>query len=423
MVMRVQGETTATPSDCVDGACVCEWLGGELHVNCTKPGTLTSLPDMGDSRSNVTELWIENQAALKTLDLKFLRTFGQLRTLTVRHSAVTLVSTDVLSASPQLQHLDLDSNKLQWIPWTLGESPHLKYLSLLGNPLQCSCSVRWLQRLLSSRQDRLTVSHGDTTTCLTSTGSPMPLSHVRLTHCDTMQVHVSQTSVELSPGDDVSLVCDSNHSDVTPSLMWETHSLTSRLHISAVDNGSLLLRVENVTLADHYVNVTCFAYSWVDYVKLSVRLHVKHAPHILSLIKKKRDDDSETCLCYDVAGWPLPQVTWLHNGVQAEKEKEQLWRDEHRLSKEGRLEGGRMLLYRVLTLEGEYTLIATNALGQDVANITVSFPALYKGPRTAALKCLPTNQSQTSCLCPGEHQTCLQCPEPLRATAAARMRR
>lgn len=90
-----------------------------------------------------------------------------------------------------------------------------------------------------------------------------------------MQVHVSQTSVELSPGDDVSLVCDSNHSDVTPSLMWETHSLTSRLHISAVDNGSLLLRVENVTLADHYVNVTCFAYSWVDYVKLSVRLHVK----------------------------------------------------------------------------------------------------------------------------------------------------
>lgn len=56
MVMRVQGETTATPSDCVDGACVCEWLGGELHVNCTKPGTLTSLPDMGDSRSNVTEL-------------------------------------------------------------------------------------------------------------------------------------------------------------------------------------------------------------------------------------------------------------------------------------------------------------------------------------------------------------------------------
>lgn len=112
-----------------------------------------------------------------------------------------------------------------------------------------------------------------------------------------------------------------------------------------------------------------------------MNLYFTDAPHILSLIKKKRDDDSETCLCYDVAGWPLPQVTWLHNGVQAEKEKEQLWRDEHRLSKEGRLEGGRMLLYRVLTLEGEYTLIATNALGQDVANITVSFPALYKGPR------------------------------------------
>ena len=53
--VRPGGDSTVT-SIC-NGSCVCtRSAGGELKVECTKPGTLLTLPDLGPENANVTEL-------------------------------------------------------------------------------------------------------------------------------------------------------------------------------------------------------------------------------------------------------------------------------------------------------------------------------------------------------------------------------
>lgn len=52
---RPGGDSTVT-SVC-NGSCVCtRSAGGGLKVECTKPGTLLTLPDLGPENANVTEL-------------------------------------------------------------------------------------------------------------------------------------------------------------------------------------------------------------------------------------------------------------------------------------------------------------------------------------------------------------------------------
>ena len=90
-------------------------------------------------------------------------------------------------------------------------------------------------------------------------------------------------------------------------------------------------------------------------------IFVPEAPQILQLIQKTDPRSGHRSLHYRVFGWPPPTTSWLFNGRQRNNT---LWHDgRDRGDPRGVVVGGRMLLARVNSLEGNYTLVVSNSQG------------------------------------------------------------
>uniref|UniRef100_A0A8C8ZFC9 Neurotrophic receptor tyrosine kinase 1 n=1 Tax=Prolemur simus TaxID=1328070 RepID=A0A8C8ZFC9_PROSS len=156
------------------------------------------------ARSRCTNLlaarYIENQQHLQHLELSDLRGLGELRNLTIVKSGLRSVAPDAFNFTPRLSRLNLSSNALESLSWKTVQGLSLQELVLSGNPLHCSCALRWLQRweeegLGGVREQKL------------QCGGQGPLALMPNTSCGVPTLKVQMPNASVDVGDDVLLRC------------------------------------------------------------------------------------------------------------------------------------------------------------------------------------------------------------------------
>uniref|UniRef100_A0A8C4MHD2 Neurotrophic receptor tyrosine kinase 1 n=1 Tax=Equus asinus asinus TaxID=83772 RepID=A0A8C4MHD2_EQUAS len=156
------------------------------------------------ARSRCTNLlaasYIENQQNLQRLERNDLRGLGELRNLTIVKSGLHFVAPDAFHFTPRLSRLNLSFNALKSLSWKTVQGLSLQQLVLLGNPLDCSCALRWLQRweeegLGGVREQKLQCHQQGPLALMSNTNCGVPL----------LKVQVPNASVDV--GDNVWLQC------------------------------------------------------------------------------------------------------------------------------------------------------------------------------------------------------------------------
>uniref|UniRef100_A0A2K6MVS0 Neurotrophic receptor tyrosine kinase 1 n=1 Tax=Rhinopithecus bieti TaxID=61621 RepID=A0A2K6MVS0_RHIBE len=156
------------------------------------------------ARSRCTNLlaasYIENQQHLQHLELRDLRGLGELRNLTIVKSGLRLVAPDAFHFTPRLSHLNLSFNALESLSWKTVQGLSLQELVLSGNPLHCSCALRWLQRW---EEEGLGGVHEQKLQC----HGQGPLAHMPNASCGVPMLKVQVPNASVDVGDDVLLWC------------------------------------------------------------------------------------------------------------------------------------------------------------------------------------------------------------------------
>ena len=99
--------------------------------------------------SNLRKLDVSDAAQLETVEKGAFRDNGNLETLVLAsNKRLTALTDGALSGLPKLRHLSLRNNQLVHVAEDMVSWRDLRSAELAGNPLHCSCAVRWLPELL-----------------------------------------------------------------------------------------------------------------------------------------------------------------------------------------------------------------------------------------------------------------------------------
>ncbi|XP_054568232.1 high affinity nerve growth factor receptor [Eptesicus fuscus] len=338
---------------------VCCRLGPSV-LRCTRAGALDSLRHLQDPEK-LTELYIENDQHLQRLELHHLRGLGELRNLTIVNSGLRRVEPDAFHFTPRLRRLVLS-----------------------GNPLRCSCALRWLQRWeeegLGGVQKLQCVGQE-------------PSALMSNTSCGVPMLKVQTPNASVDAGDDVVLQCQVEGQDVT-----ETGWIVTELEASATvvagdgqsraataDSGGLVdkqsgnltslgLTLANVTSDLNRKNVTCWAENEVGRTEVSVQVNVSFPA---SVQLHPAVEQHHWCIPFSVDGQPAPSLRWLFNGSVLNETSfiftEFMEPVEPQAANETVRHGCLRLNQPTHVNNGNYTLLATNPSGQASASVMAAF--------------------------------------------------
>ncbi|KFO24876.1 High affinity nerve growth factor receptor [Fukomys damarensis] len=227
--------------------------------------------------------YVENQQRLQDLERLDLQGLGDLRELTIVKSGLRHVAPEAFRFTPQLRRLILS-----------------------GNPLRCSCALHWLWRwaeegLGGMRTQRLS--------CLGPGNESLPLSHNTSCGVPTLQVQVSNASVDV--GDSVLLRCRVQGRDLQQAGWILSEVQESATVMKSGDLPSLELTLVNVTRDLNRKTVTCWAENDVGRAEVSVQVNVSF-PASVKLVKAV--EQHHWCIPFSVDGQPAPSLRWLFNG-------------------------------------------------------------------------------------------------------------
>ncbi|XP_012623143.2 high affinity nerve growth factor receptor isoform X1 [Microcebus murinus] len=350
---------SAGAAPCPDACCPY----GPSGLRCTRAGALNSLHHLPGAE-NLTELYIENQQHLQHLELHDLRGLGELRNLTIVKSGLRSVAPDAFHFTPQLRRLNLSSNALESLSWKTVQGLSLQELVLSGNPLHCSCALRWLQRweeegLGGVREQRLQCR-----------GQEGPLALMPNASCGVPTLKVQMPNASVDVGDDVLLQCQ-----VAGRGLKRASWILPELEGSAtvMKSGglpSLELTLANVTSDLNRKNVTCWAENDVGWAEVSVQVNVSfpasvqlHAPVELH----------HWCIPFSVDGQPAPSLRWLFNGSVLNETSFIFTEFLEPAANETMRHGCLRLNQPTHVNNGNYTLLASNPSGQAADWVMAAF--------------------------------------------------
>ncbi|KAK2084459.1 High affinity nerve growth factor receptor [Saguinus oedipus] len=266
---------------------------------------------------------------------------------------------------------------------------------LSGNPLHCSCALRWLQRWeeegLGGVREQKLQCHG-----------LGPLSHMPNASCGvpTLKVQVPNASVDV--GDDVPLRCQVEgrgleqagwiltELEQSATVMFyfpfhlEPEGLSKDISPSPkLKSGglpSLGLTLANVTRDLNRKNVTCWAENDVGRAEVSVQVNVScslthlqlsYIPASVELLHSV--EMHHWCIPFSVDGQPAPSLRWLFNGSVLNETSFIFTEFLEPAANETVRHGCLRLNQPTHVNNGNYTLLATNPLGQAAASIMAAF--------------------------------------------------
>ncbi|XP_030304931.1 high affinity nerve growth factor receptor [Calypte anna] len=337
---------------------------GDLH--CREPGTLSSLGRLLPS-GGFTHLIIENQQMLTTLTRADTRLLRDLRSLTISRSGLQHISADAFLDTPRLSHVNLSFNALQSLSWKTFQHLPLVELVLVGNPLNCSCGLRWLQLWHNGSRAGL----GNQSLGCWEGPVLVPLGNHPLHPCEPPRVHIDPPEVVLRQGDSINLTC---HIAAEPPATgeWVVPEGGPELPtVTKISAWEIVLELSNVSSRLNHKDLTCRAENAVGLAEDSVSLNVTFPPIILLL--QEAIPQHFWCIPFSVDANPLPSVRWLFNGSA-------LPEGPYIHTRVVELEPNSTVLHGCLQLNrpthvnnGNYTLLVHNPLGSAARSVQGRF--------------------------------------------------
>uniref|UniRef100_U3JK63 Tyrosine-protein kinase receptor n=1 Tax=Ficedula albicollis TaxID=59894 RepID=U3JK63_FICAL len=317
-------------------------------------GVLSCCPDPPPLPSSI----IENQQALTTLTRADTRMLRDLRNLEMGGGPCT---------GKWRSEENLSFNALQSLSWKTFQHLPLQELTLVGNPLNCSCSLRWLQLWQNSSRPEL----GNQSLECWAGNVLVPLGSQVLHTCGPPTVHVEPPEVVLRQGDGVNLTC---HVSAEPpaTAHWLLPKVASELLVvTKISDWEMVLEIKNISSNLNHKDVTCRAENAAGPAEDSAMLNVTFPPVILLL--DQAIAQHSWCIPFSVDGNPAPSIRWLFNG-SALAEGPYI----HTLIVE--IEHNSTVLHGCLQLNrpthvnnGNYTLLVSNPLGSASRSVQGRF--------------------------------------------------
>ncbi|NXW25547.1 NTRK1 factor, partial [Circaetus pectoralis] len=180
---------------------------------------------------------------------------------------------------------------------------------LVGNPFNCSCSLRWLQLWQNGSRAEL----GNQSLGCWEGSVLVPLGSQPLHACEPPTVHIKHPEWVLRQGDSVNLTC---HIAAEPLATgeWVVPEVGPELPIvTKLSDWEIVLEISNVSSNLNHKELTCRAENVVGPAEDSVMLNVTFPPVILLL--HEAIPQHFWCIPFSVDGNPVPSIRWLFNGT------------------------------------------------------------------------------------------------------------
>uniref|UniRef100_A0A2K5URC1 Tyrosine-protein kinase receptor n=1 Tax=Macaca fascicularis TaxID=9541 RepID=A0A2K5URC1_MACFA len=307
--------------------------------------------------------YIENQQHLQHLELRDLRGLGELRNLTIVKSGLRFVAPDAFHFTPRLSRLNLSFNALESLSWKTVQGLSLQELVLSGNPLHCSCALRWLQRW---EEEGLGGVHEQKLQC----HGQGPLAHMPNASCGVPMLKVQVPNASVDVGDDVLLWCQVEGRGLEQAGWILTELEQSATVMKSGALPSLGLTLANVTSDLNRKNVTCWAENDVGRAELSVQVNVSFPA---SVQLHTAVEMHHWCIPFSVDGQPAPSLRWLFNGSVLNETSFIFTEFLEPAANETVRHGCLRLNQPTHVNNGNYTLLAANPFGQASASIMAAF--------------------------------------------------
>ncbi|XP_001929560.2 high affinity nerve growth factor receptor [Sus scrofa] len=335
---------------------------GPSGLRCTKVAALDIIRHLPGAE-NLTELYIENQQHLQHLTLSDLRGLGELRNLTIVKSGLRFVAPDAFHFTPRLSHLNLSFNALESLSWKTVQGLSLQELVLSGNPLHCSCALFWLQRW--EQEGRAGVREQK----LQCPGQG-PLALMPNASCGEPELKIQMPNGSVDVGDDVLLQCQVEGQGLEQAgwILMDLEESATVMQSGSLP--SLGLTLAHVTSDLNRKNVTCWAENHVGRAEISVQVNVSFPP-IVSL--HTAVEQHHWCIPFSVDGQPAPSLRWFFNGSVLNETSFIFTEFMEPAANETMRHGCLRLNQPTHVNNGNYTLLATNPLGQNASSIMAAF--------------------------------------------------
>ncbi|XP_043934294.1 NT-3 growth factor receptor isoform X2 [Protopterus annectens] len=317
-----------------------------------------------DMSRNITSIHIENWRGLHTLNAVVMELYTGLQTLKIVNSGLRIILPRAFAKNLDLRYINLSGNRFTALSWQLFQNLRLAELTLENNPFNCSCEIRWIQLWQARGEAGL---ENQQLNCTTPESKTIQLAAMNISQCGVPAITVSHSNLTVREGENATLTCNGSGSPL-PDVDWIVTGLqsinTHQANLNWRNVHSLNLTLVNVSGEDNGFVLTCIAENVVGMTNTSVLLTVYHAPRIVKL--EDPEQRHEHCILFRIKGYPVPTLTWLHNG------KKLVETDIVHTDKEyfGDISEGCLLFNKPTHFNnGNYTLIIENSLG--VARETV----------------------------------------------------
>ncbi|XP_032094433.1 high affinity nerve growth factor receptor-like [Thamnophis elegans] len=352
------------PSPCLE-ECRC-YLSALL---CQEPRDIHSLAQLR-SLENFTEIVVENQAGLINLTGEDLKNPRELKNLTIAKTNLKFIAPDAFKASPNLTHVNLAFNQLEFLSWKIFYHLRLQELVLVGNPLRCVCGLLWLQSWQQKRQ--LDWAGNQSFQCLQEDKSLVPVFNLTLSGCDFPQVRIDYDPTPMGEGESVNLTCHIS-GQPQPVADWDLPKVWGEAPIKTKKSDSeIVLQITNVSASYNLQNITCQAENEAGMGEAVARLNVTFPAVIRALSKAIMY--YRWCIPFSVDGNPTPSIRWQldhRDLLETEIVYTKFFPEDVPTT---------TIVHGCLVLDkpshfsnGNYTLLVANALGSDSRTTFQSF--------------------------------------------------
>ncbi|XP_072538461.1 BDNF/NT-3 growth factors receptor isoform X2 [Salminus brasiliensis] len=347
------------PGAACPAACTCTGF----RLSCADPErSLMAFPVLAEPEmENITDIYIANQSSFTSINVRDLTFYRNLRNLTVTNTRLTYVSRDAFQNNLKLQYLNLKDNNLSFLSWKVFRHLNISYLTLLGNPLQCSCENMWMKQWRGEETEAELL-------CVEEGGKRRTLSGLNLSRCVVPTVTLTPQNVTFLEGSNLTVTCKASGIP-TPDLRWNDISqLTSKRKI-VTSGQSSVLSIFHLSPLDNEYKISCSAENTAGENEATLQLDVHFPPTISKLMDGI--SDHHWCIPFSVSGNPQPKLSWLFRGEPV-KEGRFINTRIHDYS-EHEYHGCLQLDSPTHINNGEYTLQAVNDYGTDSKSIFAHF--------------------------------------------------
>ncbi|XP_051822107.1 BDNF/NT-3 growth factors receptor isoform X2 [Antechinus flavipes] len=305
---------------------------------------------------NITEIYIAKQPRLETIIEDDLEGYVGLKNLTVVESGLIMVAHQAFLKTPNLQYINFTKNKLTSLSRKHFRHLFLTELTLVGNPLKCSCDILWIKTFQETKSN----SETQDLYCINENKQKIPLKDLKIPNCVVPSANLISPNLTVEEGKSITLFCNTS-GHPAPDVSWEVGNLVSKHMNETSKASSASLKITNISSDDSGKQISCVAENIVGEAQDTVNLTVHFAPTITFL--ESPTSDHHWCIPFTVKGNPKPTLQWFYQGAILNESK-YICTKIH-VTNHTEYHGCLQLDNPTHMNNGVYTLMAKNEYGKD----------------------------------------------------------